>query len=168
MADFDQAYERTVTNEGGYKLTTTPGDRGGMTYAGISRKFHPTWRGWDFIDDKMVPPSQLVRDFYRSEFWDKLNLSQISDQRIAQTIYDFGVNADWRVSAKLAQIVAGVTPDGVIGEKSIQAINAANPDTFHLAFALAKVRRYAEIVTRDKSQGVFLLGWINRTLKELA
>ena len=32
---------------------------------------------------------------------------------------------------------------------------------------LTKVSRYAEICNRDRTQSKFLLGWINRTLKEL-
>ena len=36
-----------------------------------------------------------------------------------------------------------------------------------LKYALAKVSRYAEICNRDRTQSNFLLGWINRTLKEL-
>lgn len=168
MADFLKAFERTLSNEGGYKLIDVAGDRGGMTYAGIARKFHPSWVGWLSIDAGKVPATELVREFYRREFWDKLGADRIEPQRVAETIYDFAVNADWRVAAKLAQVVVGSTPDGVLGEKSIAAINAADPNVFCLAFALAKVRRYADIVSRDRGQAKFLLGWINRTLKELA
>lgn len=46
MADFLQAYESMIRNEGGYTLHTVAGDRGGMTYAGIARNFHPNWPGW--------------------------------------------------------------------------------------------------------------------------
>lgn len=168
MADFIRAFERTMANEGGYKLHTVPGDRGGMTYAGIARRYHPGWPGWLQLDAGAVPATTLVRDFYRAEFWDKLRGDLMQHQRIAESIYDFGVNADWRVAAKLAQVVVGVTPDGAIGERTLAALNAADPSTFCLAFALAKMRRYAEIVNRDRSQGKFLLGWLNRVLKELA
>lgn len=168
MGDFIKAFERTITNEGGYKLTNIAGDRGGMTYAGISRRFHPTWPGWLQIDGHQVPSSALVREFYKSEFWDKVRGDQIESQRIAESIYDFAVNADWRVAAKVAQVVVGVTPDGSIGDRTVAALNAADPAVFCLAFALGKLRRYADIVNRDRSQAKFLLGWVNRTLQELA
>ncbi len=45
MADFIPCFEQTLTLEGGYKLHTVKGDRGGMTYAGISRVHHPNWPG---------------------------------------------------------------------------------------------------------------------------
>ena len=41
MADFEQAFSKTMGAEGGYKLTDIKGDKGGQTYAGISRRFHP-------------------------------------------------------------------------------------------------------------------------------
>lgn len=168
MADFLKAYERTIANEGGYKLTNIAGDRGVMTYAGISRRFHPSWPGWLQIDAHQVPSSSLVREFYKAEFWDKVRGDQIESQRIAESIYDFAVNADWRVAAKVAQVVVGVTPDGSIGDRTVAALNAADPAVFCLAFALGKLRRYADIVNRDRSQAKFLLGWVNRTLQELA
>ena len=37
-------------------------------------------------------------------------------------------------------------------------------EKFVLAYALAKIARYRDIVTRDRSQMKFMLGWINRTL----
>ena len=36
-----------------------------------------------------------------------------------------------------------------------------------LAYALAKITRYRDIVQRDRTQGKFLLGWLNRTLNGL-
>jgi lysozyme family protein len=41
MAEFQPACELMICNEGGYKLHTVPGDKGGMTYAGISRNNFP-------------------------------------------------------------------------------------------------------------------------------
>lgn len=127
MADFEPAFQRTLKAEGGFRLTNIKGDRGGQTYAGISRMA----------------------------------------QEIAEDIYDFAVNAGPRVSAKLAQAVAGVAPDGAIGPKTIEALERIDPASFRPLFALAKIARYRDIVTRDRSQGRFLLGWINRTIGAL-
>lgn len=165
MADFTKAYEATIRAEGGYKLTDIAGDRGGQTYAGIARKPNPGWSGWAYIDRGQIPPTDLVREFYKSEFWDKVAGDALTSQAVADSLYDFAVNAHWKTAAKLAQIVVGCTPDGQIGAKTVEALNQADPDQFRLAFALAKIKRYAEIVNRDRTQGKFLLGWINRTLE---
>ena len=167
MADFAPIYDAGIRNEGGYRLTNVSGDRGGQTYSGIARNKHPKWPGWSYIDRGESPPTAMVREFYRVEFWDRIRGDEIADPAVAGTIYDFAINADWRISAKLAQAVIGVAPDGVIGPVTLAGLNLANAEDFRKSFALAKIQRYADIVNRDRSQGKFLLGWINRTLKEL-
>lgn len=167
MADFELAFQRTLRAEGGFKLTDVKGDRGRQTYAGISRRANPDWPGWGWIDSNETPPTDLVRDLYRTHYWAALRCDRMP-QAIAEDVFDFAVNAGVSVSAKLAQAVVGVTPDGVIGPRTIEALAAADPATFRMAFALAKIARYRDIVMRDRSQGKFLLGWINRTLEGLA
>jgi lysozyme family protein len=168
MADFNIAFEKTLLAEGGYKLTNIANDNGGQTYAGISRKANPNWAGWSAIDAGGTPPSELVRQFYKLVYWDTLRCDSIISQQVAESMYDFGVNAGVKTSAKLAQIVVGVTPDGVIGQKTLMAINAMPADSFRPAFALAKIARYRDIVARDRTQIKFLMGWLNRTLKDAA
>ena len=166
MANFAQAYERMIVNEGGYKLTNIASDRGGQTYAGIARNRWPNWYGWRDIDAGQVPDSELVRKFYRENFWDKVRGDDIDNQAIANNLFDFSVNAGTTIAVKLAQLVVGTTPDGAIGPKTLVAINAANQEWFRAAYAMAKIARYRDIVTKDRSQAKFLLGWINRTLRE--
>ena len=168
MAEVLPAFERMIVNEGGYVLHTVAGDRGGMTYAGIARNFHPSWQGWKVIDQGETPPAELVRQFYRSNFWSPLRLDDVEHQEVASNLFDFGVNAGLSTAAKLAQLVVGVTPDGKVGPKTLAMLNMADPELFLARYALAKMARYAQIVTRDRTQGKFLLGWLNRTLKEAA
>jgi lysozyme family protein len=168
QSNFVDAFEAMIVNEGGYTLHTVAGDRGGMTYAGISRRAHPEWTGWVDLDAGRQPEAERVRALYKLIYWDRLRLDDVQSQRIARTLFDFGVNAGTGTAAKLAQLIVGVTPDGVIGPRTLAALNTADPDRFALAYALAKIARYRDIVTRDRSQSKFLLGWINRTLKEVA
>lgn len=167
MSNFGLAYEAMIRNEGGYVLHTVASDRGGMTYAGIARNMNPQWPGWSLIDAGQDVPAQLVRDFYKANFWDTIQGDQLTHQAIAQTIFDFHVNAG-RPARVLAQIVVGTTPDGQIGPRTVGALNAYDPEKFVLAYALAKIARYRDIVTRDRTQQKFLLGWINRTLAGVA
>lgn len=168
MADFLPSFEKTITAEGGYKLTNIASDRGGQTYAGISRRANPRWPGWAYIDRGETPPTQMVRDFYKQEYWDRVRGDEIENPHTAESIYDFAVNGGWKTSVKLAQAVVRVTPDGVIGPKTLAAINAFDPAMFAALFALAKIQRYTDIVKRDRTQGKFLLGWLSRTLEKLA
>lgn len=170
MADFDRAYERTLLNEGGYKLHNIPGDAGGLTYAGIARNMNPGWEGWAFIDRGETPPSDLVRKFYHQGYWLPLRAHDVTDQRVAETLYDFAVNTSAprnpKVAVVLAQIVVGTTPDGVVGPKTLEALNAMPPRLFMAEYALAKIARYCEIVDRRPSDIKFLKGWCRRALKE--
>lgn len=168
MADFLPAFEATLLREGGYRLTNVTGDRGKQTYAGISRRWWPNWHGWQAVDAGGEPDAKHVRAFYKLNFWDALSLDEVANQRIAESIYDFGVNADPKVAAKLAQIVVGVTPDGRFGPVTLQALNAIDPAVFIPAFTLAKIARYRDIVSKDRTQLKFLLGWLNRALQGVA
>ena len=164
MADFGPAYEAMIRNEGGYVLHKVEGDRGGMTYAGIARNMNPNWAGWRMIDNGDLVPAYVVREFYQAQFWDKMRGDEITNQIIAQTIFDFYVNAGLP-ALKLAQLVVGATPDGVFGPRTVAALNAYPEDKFVMAYALAKIARYRDICMRDRSQSKFLLGWVNRTLE---
>jgi lysozyme family protein len=168
MANFNDAYENMIRNEGGYKLHRVKGDRGGQTYAGIARYFHPNWQGWEYIDKNNMDDQNLtglVRDFYRMNFWNKIKGDRIESQPVAQTLFDFAVNAGCPTAVKLAQLVLNETPDGIAGPKTLGKLNQIEGEKFNLQYTLAKVARYAQIVNRDRSQQKFLLGWINRTLK---
>ena len=170
MANFVKAFERAIVAEGGYKLHQVAGDTGGLTYAGIARAKNPDWPGWAWIDRSETPPSQLVRDFYRSGWWEPILGDQIHDQAVAETVYSFATNSSARgrpaVAVRLAQVIVGATPDGAMGPRTIDALNAMEPRLFIALYALARIARYRDIVTRDRSQNKFLLGWINRSLKE--
>lgn len=168
MAEFLPAFDRMIRNEGGYKLTNVKDDRGSVTYAGIARNRNGRWAGWSFIDRGEIPPTQMVRDFYRANFWDAVKGDYILHQSVAESLFDFAVNAGAKTAIKLAQIVGGVASDGDIGPKTLEALNAMDASYFRAAFALAKVARYHQICVRDKSQRVFLVGWLARTLKEAA
>jgi len=177
MVDFKPAFEKMMSNEGGYIVHTIEGDSGGMTYAGISRKFHPNWLGWQIIDNAMSGSSEnyfsietlelkkMVQEFYEENYWDSMHCGDLNNQENAEAIFDFGVNAGIRVASRLAQIVAHVTPDGYIGPKSIFAIDSIDSNTFITGYCVAKIARYATICNSNKSQSKFLLGWINRSLK---
>lgn len=171
MATFDPAFDKMIQNEGGYRLVNVQADRGGQTYAGIARNYHPNWAGWRYIDTgdmQNLELSSLVRDFYKTQFWDKVAGDKISSQIIAEAIFDFGVNAGTTTAVKLAQIVVGSVPDGRIGPVTLDKLSNLDETLFAVKYAIAKIARYAEICNKDRSQSKFLLGWINRTIRGLS
>jgi len=168
MADFNPAFEKMISDEGGYQLTNIPGDRGGQTYAGIARKPNPDWAGWEFIDRKdFGSATPLVREFYKSNFWDRVRGDELTNQAIAETIFNFAVNTGIGVASKLAQLIVGTTPDGAIGPKTLERLNICTAEKFVPAYTLAKIQRYVNICMKDRSQSKFLLGWTRRALEGL-
>jgi lysozyme family protein len=169
MADFNTAFEKMIADEGGYVLHNVAGDTGGMTYAGIARNKNPNWGGWNLIDHQEFGGilTEMVRKFYKIEFWDRIRGDEVANQIIAENLFNFGVNTGLGVAIKLAQLIVGATPDGGVGDKTLQKLNAADPEAFRKAYALAKITRYADICNKNRTQSKFLLGWINRTLKGL-
>ena len=176
MADFTSAFNLVLGHEGGYG--NDPDDPGGETYKGIARKIHSKWSGWTTVDmlkrqtgfpanlDKDDELQEMVSDFYRVTFWDKMNGDQIEKQEIADSIFDFGVNAGLATSASLAQMVVGVEADGVIGPKSLTGINNFNTEHFLAAFTVAKIARYINIVKKRPTSRKYFYGWICRALGE--
>ncbi|MDR2457828.1 MAG: hypothetical protein LBD41_05040, partial [Clostridiales Family XIII bacterium] len=72
--------------EGGY--SNVPGDLGGETYAGISRKYNPDWQGWETLDlipqahkttnAKFIELTSAVDNFYTDNYIKKYSLNSFS------------------------------------------------------------------------------------------
>jgi lysozyme family protein len=176
MSEFLNAYEKVLAHEGGY--VNDAEDPGGETYKGVARKIFPKWDGWQIVDmlkrqssfpanlDNDIDLQSKIKSFYEANFWDKVKGDSINDQIVANSIFDFAVNAGVGTSASLAQMVVGAKADGVIGEKSIAAINAFNSEHFLAAFTVAKIARYIHIVKKRPTSRKYFYGWVCRALGE--
>ncbi len=175
MANFASAFSATMKAEGGY--VNDPKDPGGETYKGVARKLNSKWDGWIVIDkakqannfpanlDSNAPLQEKIKAFYETNYWDKVRGDDINDQHIAESIFDFAVNAGPVTSAKLAQLTVNAEPDGVIGPATLQKINADDPRAFLSLFALHKIRRYMKICEQRPDSKKFFYGWVRRTLE---
>lgn len=178
MAEFKPAFEKTIAHEGGY--VNDPDDPGGETYKGVARKIHSKWLGWHIIDllkrqsgfpanlDTNEELQAEVENFYEIQFWNRISGSLIAEQAVANSIFDFAVNAGTSTSSVLAQAVAETPADGVIGKNSVEAINRMDPDHFLAAFTVAKIARYVNIVKKRPTSRKYFFGWVIRALGENA
>jgi lysozyme family protein len=176
MANFENAFQLMIAHEGGY--VNDADDPGGETYKGVARKIFSKWDGWVKIDmlkrqsdfpanlDKDTELQEAISDFYEVQFWNRICGGLISEQAVANSIFDFAVNAGTGTSASLAQMVADSPADGVIGPKTIEKINAFNPDHFLAAFTVAKIARYIGIVKKRPTSRKYFFGWVSRALGE--
>ena len=172
--EFLESLSLTKVNEGIY--SNKPNDKGGETYIGISRKFNPNWAGWPIIDQyKKLPDfpgnlskikylQELVDSFYYEEFWMKLRCEEINSPLIKFAVFDFGVNVGVYDCVKVVQETIGVTIDGILGNKTLFAINQFPEKLMLSNFDLEKIERYVEIVDRDNDQLEWFFGWVKRVI----
>ena len=153
MANFDLAIPKLLKKEGG--LSNDKNDRGGLTKYGITKA------GYPHLDIASLTKEQAA-DIYRVDYWNRLGLDSVESQAKAELMFEAGVNFGVVTLAKMAQRVVDVEADGIVGVKTIAAINAMDDTVFTLALKLMAVDRYRRICNNDKSQKVFLLGWLNR------
>jgi lysozyme family protein len=135
MAEFDIALKRTLEFERGYVNKSTDHE----TYRGVNRDAWPDWEGWMHIDnlkadgksididDTFLAP--LVAPFYLKNFWQPIRGNEIQSQDVANTLFDFAVNSGYGDAVEALQTVLvklGVflKVDGIIGRKTITAVNA--------------------------------------------
>ncbi len=165
MADFKIAMAKTAPFEGGWNHVK--GDNGGETYKGIARKFYPDWAGWAIIDShKPLKHNTIIKDerldnlvdeFYITKKW--LKLGGIAIQAVANQIFDFTVNSGR--GAKIVQGLLGVAQDGIIGAKTIEAINRAGI-ALNEDIKQARIKYLTGLVEKDPQQEKFLKGWLRR------
>ena len=158
--------------EGGYTLHTVEHDTGGMTYAGITERWHLFWPGWkDAIAAAKGDANADTRaraevaKFYYAEYWQPMRLMEILDKTAGFCLFSAGVNMGKARAVRIAQRAAGATVDGINGPATVEAIN--NSGAFVPQFQLAKIARYTDIVSANRTQQKFLLGWLNRVFREL-
>ena len=96
-----------------------------------------------------------------------MNGDKITNQQVAESIFDFGVNAGLGTSASLAQLVVQTDSDGVIGPQSIEELNKFAPEHFIAAFTVAKIARYISIVKKRPTSQKYFYGWVRRALGEI-
>jgi lysozyme family protein len=178
MASLQKALKQTLGYEGEY--SNDPDDLGGETYYGISRVSHPTWEGWLYIDKKDKPPEELIHKFYKTRFWDQIRGDEISDQDVANNIFDFAVNAGVTRAVKSAQRAANICTlyrgketilmlDGKYGDMTHKVIAEMGVDAklFVFYFLAEVTNHYTYIILARFQNAKFAKGWANRTATKM-
>lgn len=115
MADFEIAYGETEIREGGY--VNDPVDKGGETHRGVTRVYHPKWKGWKIIDQiKADHPNDFIerinandelvklsKELYRKNYWAPIRGDELPNQHIANKVFDTGVNQGVATSVRFLQ-----------------------------------------------------------------
>jgi len=187
MANFIEAYNITMKNEGGY--ANDPTDVGGETYKGISRRYNPSWNGWIIIDEYKTKPgfpntayndanlNSKVKEFYKAMYWDVNLLDEFTSQKLAEEAFDTGVNMGVGRAAKFLQkalnllnkngtIYPDIVEDGQVGQNTLKALNsylAYKDESFvYKIMNILQGMHYIEYMTKSPTQEKFAFGWLER------
>ena len=122
--NFDDAFALMLRHEGGY--VNNPKDPGGRTNLGVTQK---AWEAYvehevDEAAMRALTP-EIVKPFYKAKYWDKVRGDELPDG-VDYAVFDLAVNSGVGKAAKVLQSVVGAPADGMIGAKTLTAVNACN------------------------------------------
>lgn len=185
MAKVDVLLPFILKWEGGF--VNDPADAGGATNKGVTLT---TWRniGYDKdgdgdidVQDLKLLSSADVRDrVLKPHYWDRWKADLIQSQKVANILVDW-VWGSGKHGIVIPQRLLGVVDDGIVGDKTLSAVNFADPDQLFDAIFQARVdffneiteasiREYEEKIGRKAKEAElmkytnkrFLKGWLNR------
>lgn len=166
MAKIEQLAPWILAWEGGY--ANVPGDRGGATNMGVTIA---TWRavGYDKdgdgdidVDDlRLLTRDDVVERVMRPHYWDRWQADQIKDQSVANLLVDW-VWASGAHGIKKPQAMLGVAADGIVGPKTLAALNARESRQLFAELHDLRTQFINNIVRANPSQAKFRKGWLRR------
>ena len=183
MASIDKLIPFILKWEGGF--VNDPTDRGGATNKGVTIATYEAYCRQKGLPRPTVEqlkniPDAHWRDIIKTMFWDKWHADDIHSQKVANILVDWvwlsGVHG-----IKKPQALLGVKADGIVGNKTLSAVNFADPEELFTALYKERVKFINAIVARSVAayekkigrpatekellkytQKRFAKGWLNR------
>ncbi len=154
--NYDASLKFVLLEEGGY--TNHPSDPGGATNYGITihdyrRYVKPKATAADI---KKMQLSE-AKAIYRAKYWDIQHCDRMPSG-VDYAMFDYGVNSGIGRSQKVLQRILKVHVDGIIGAKTLAALNAQDPQ--YIILALCKERM--GFLRALRTWPVFGKGWGRR------
>ena len=147
-------------------FSNDPDDTGGATMCGVTIAAYRKYRRLKGKPDPTVSELKAISldewlDILRTFYWDKMKADQIKNQSIANLCVDnvWGSGAGY---IKQIQLVAGASPDGIVGPKTLAAINGYNQKVLFDKLWQKRKLFYHNLVIARPSNKKFLNGWLNR------
>lgn len=142
--NFDLAFEKLIGHEGGY--VNDPRDPGGETKFGISKRSYPG-------EDIKALTLARAKALYLRDSWGPAGCDAVPDGAKFD-LFDTAVNSGVRRAIKLVQQAVGEAPDGVLGPRTLQALQSMPPARFVARFNGARLAFMCSLPAwRDFSKG---------------
>ena len=150
--------------EGGF--ANDPADRGGATNKGVTIATFEA-----YCKAKPLPRPNVERlkgmtdgewlDILKTMFWDKWQADKIKSQKLANILVDW-VWGSGVYGIKIPQRILGVQQDGIVGDETLKALNAQDPDKLFQVIYEARKKYLNDITISRPINKRFLKGWLNR------
>lgn len=150
---FDNCFDRLIGHEGGY--VDHKSDPGGETKFGISKRSYPQ-------EDIKGMTLDRAKAIYKRDYWDKAKCSRLPNG-VDFDVFDTAVNSGVGRAAIFLQRAAGVVADGVIGQKTIEAVNSIPDAVIQARFNGERLDFMATLSTWP----IFGRGWASRVAANL-
>lgn len=117
--NFDKCLAYVLRSEGGY--VSHPADPGGRTNLGVTQKVWEEYVGHPVseADMRALTPAD-VAPLYKRKYWDKVS-GDLLPSGVDYCVFDAAINSGPGRASKWLQELCGVTVDGSIGAKTIEA-----------------------------------------------
>ena len=154
--NWDEALRHILKYEGGY--VNHPADPGGMTNLGVTKRVWEEWIGKPATEaDMRALTPEMVGPLYKTRYWDAVRGDDLPSG-IDLCVFDAAVNAGVGRASKFLQQAVGVTADGQIGPKTVEATTAKPADEVVAKFCDLREAHYKSLPTF----ATFGKGWMRR------
>ena len=166
MERFDKIFDYLLRVEGGY--SDDENDKGGKTKYGITEE---EARDFGYKGNMQDLTKDFAKNIYLKKYYLGNKLDKVVNDKVALSICDWAVNSG-RNGTKNAQIAinqltnANLDVDGIIGNKTLEALNSADPEKFLEVYHNLQRIYYKGKVEADRTQEGFLTGWLNRVQRK--
>ena len=166
MDRFERIFDYLLRVEGGY--SDDKHDKGGKTKFGIIEE---EARDFGYKGDMQDLTKDFAKNIYLKKYYLGNKLDKVVNDKVALSICDWTVNSG-RNGTKNAQLAinqltnANLDADGIIGNKTLEALNSADPEKFLEVYHNLQRIYYKGKVEADRTQEGFLTGWLNRVQRK--
>lgn len=161
QTNFSSCLTFTLAQEGGY--ANVPGDSGHATNMGITQATLSAWLGHPAsVQDMQSLTPTVAGQIYRARYWQAVNGDALPPG-VDLMAFDFGVTCGPQTSVMRLQGLVKATQDGVIGPKTLAAIQAHDP-----RWVIAVLSYSQQVYYQSLGQPQFVAGWLARTKRREA
>ena len=156
-AVFNPFFNRLIEHEGGY--VNHPNDPGGETKYGVTKRVA---RRYGYNGSMRNIPIDTARNIAKELYWDSAQCDHYHPA-IAWQVMDMAFNHGVYTAAKILQRAVNARPDGIIGNKTIAAVESMDINDVLLRLNGYRLYFYTDIRTWP----TFGRGWARRVAKNL-